>query len=181
MAAAIAGALIAVIAGGGSVIVTQQAPSRPRPLLASPVNGSPHLNPSASNAATSQPASTPASVVFDGSIAFGNYGIDLDANPPTNVAGSGEGSDTVFMDNDPPTIVSIDPSDIMVVWPGPSAPSQSACRQLTETHPLSNPITVRVGMQLCIYTSQYHTAYFKITGIDFTNGDVSGVVTVWSS
>jgi hypothetical protein len=144
---------------------------------ATSVDNSHRSNTAPSQVSPSSSAPVPTSVIFHGSIAFGNYGIDFNTDTPTNVSGQ----NTVFIDNSPPTILSTDPQNILISWPNTHKPTQAECRQFAITHPLWNPINVQVGMQFCIYTGEDRTVYLKVTSIDDVAGSIGAEVTVWSN
>jgi hypothetical protein len=130
---------------------------------------SPTAGPSASNATVT--------ALYKGTVEFGNDGIDFDLNPPT----ARSGSTTLFIDNPPLNILSSSPQIIMVTWPQSQKPTEADCQNLTTTHPVSSPILVHIGLQLCISTVENNVVYLKVTGTDDTDGLIDAYVIVWSS
>jgi hypothetical protein len=182
--AAIIGGLFAVAAAVIGVALTQHNASAHSLLpegapIAHPTNtDGATLPPSPASSAASEPTASgvsDASIVFRGPVEFsGNDGIDFDVNPPTSNA-----NDTVSLDTAPPAIETGSPNYV-AVWPNRGIPTQAACREWVETHPLGSA-PVQVGTKVCIRSVGLRTIYLKVTGLNVEAGTISASVIVWSN
>ena len=121
-------------------------------------------------------------VVYQGSVEFGDEGINFDASQPEDTyASDGASSNTVeYLDNGGPEVGGVSNPVSIGLWDSNAAPTYSQCRSWALAHAIS-AVTVAPGTRMCIFTPAKRTVYLAVTGVDVQHFTVSGEATVWSS